>query len=215
MIRDIGKIPNLISLGRLVLLVPTAYFLSQPGDAAKVYALACLAVAAISDYLDGFFARILHQQTRLGLLLDPLSDKILAGTLTVLLIIYRGFPIWLAAVIIGRDLLIAGGGLRVRSRLDGIPPSTLSGKYCFASIAVLLVSYVIVFDFGIRLTIITTLTLTAISLIAYTHRFVRSMQGQPLPQFHDRPAYRTGRIIATTALSTVYMVRLLMDIGWI
>lgn len=213
MAHDIWKIPNLISLGRLLLLIPTAYCLSRPEPSAKLYALGFLTAAAISDYLDGYFARLLNQKTRLGLILDPLSDKILAGTLVVLLILYREFPIWLAGVIVGRDLLIALGGLVYASKLDKIPSSNLTGKYAFASIAVLLVSYVIEFSFGIRLLTVLTVPLIAISFILYARVTVRILKGQPPPEFQDRPMFRIARVSMTTVISAIYLVKLAQDIG--
>ncbi len=215
MAHDIFKVPNLITVGRLVFLIPTGYFLSLPGAHNQIYALACLTLAAISDYLDGYFARRLNQQTRLGLILDPLSDKVLAATVIILLILHRNFPVWLAAVIIGRDLLIASGGLVMKSKIREIPASNLTGKYGFASIAVLLVSYVIEYEFGIRLLTVIVLPLIALSIILYGRAMIRVMQDKPLPHFHDRPQYRLLRIITTVTLSAVYVFKLFQKIGWI
>ena len=172
MANDIFKIPNLISLGRLFLLIPVAYLLAQPDPVYRFYTLIVLTVAAVSDFLDGYLARRLNQKTELGLLLDPLSDKILAGVLVILLIIYREFPIWLAAVILTRDLLILAGGLVIKSKIGRTPPSNLSGKYCFAAIAVLLISYVILYAVGIWLMTICTLVLIVVSLMMYIRSFM-------------------------------------------
>lgn len=215
MAHDIFKIPNLITIGRLIFLIPVAYFLSEPGAAAKIYALAFLVAAAVSDYLDGFFARLLNQQTRLGMLLDPLSDKILAGVLAVLLIIHRDFPIWMAAVIVGRDLLIAIGGLNVKARISQAPSSILTGKYCFASIAVLLCSYVIEFEFGIRLFTIITLIFIFLSLVMYGRIFVAVGRGRPPQRFADRPLYRNIRVGLVWIVSAIFLYKLGQFIGWL
>jgi CDP-diacylglycerol--glycerol-3-phosphate 3-phosphatidyltransferase len=215
MAHDVFKIPNLITLGRLLLLLPTAYFLSQPGPENKILALACLTLAAISDYLDGFFARRLNQQTRLGKILDPVSDKILATFLVVLLIIYRDFPFWLAGLIISRDLLILIGGLAVKSRLSAVPPSNLSGKYCFAAIAVLLISYVIDYGFGIGLFTIIAILLTILSIIMYGRTFFEVMRGKPFPHFKDKTVYRVIRITLTWAFSAIYLYKLAQFIDWL
>ena len=71
------KIPNLISLGRLMFVVSTAWFLAQPEPVARLYALIFLTLAAVSDFFDGFMARRLNQHTRLGLILDPLTENLL------------------------------------------------------------------------------------------------------------------------------------------
>lgn len=215
MAHDIFKVPNLITVGRLVFLIPTGYFLSLPGPQNQIYALICLTLAAVSDYLDGYFARRLNQQTRLGLILDPLSDKILAATVIILLIFHRDFPLWMAGIIIGRDLLIAGGGLMMKSRIKGIPASNLTGKYSFASIAVLLVSYVIDYDFGIRLMTVIVLPLIALSIIIYGRAMFVVLKGGAIPRFHDRPVYRFLRTATTVIISAVYLFKLFQKINWI
>ena len=212
---DWFKIPNLISIGRIFLLLPIGYFLSRPGVENHLYALACLTAAAISDLLDGYLARRLNQQTKLGLVLDPLSDKIMAAVLVVLLIIYREFPLWLAAVIIGRDLLIMMGSLWIKTKTSDIPASNLSGKYAFTAIAVLLISYVIEYDFGIWLFTTLTILLAALSLAMYTCSFVIVLKGGNLPQFADRPLWSYGRRIATWLISIAYFYYLFVFIDWI
>jgi len=215
MAHDIFKVPNLITLGRLAFLIPTGYFLSLPGPHNQIYALACLTLAAVSDFLDGFFARKLNQQTQLGLILDPLSDKILAATVIILLIIHRAFPLWLAAVIIGRDLLIAAGGLMMKSKIKEIPSSNLTGKYGFASIAVLLVSYVIEFEFGIWLLTVIVIPLIALSIIFYGRAMISVIEGRPVPRFHDRPVYHILRTVTTVIISAIYLFKLFQKINWL
>lgn len=215
MAHDIWKIPNLISLGRLLLLIPAGYFLSRPDPGAGYYALAFLVLAAISDYLDGFFARLLDQKTRLGLILDPLSDKVLATVMIILLYFYRDFPLWMAAIIFGRDIIIGLGGLMYSSRSETIPASNLTGKYAFASIAVLLVSYVIEYEFGIRLLTFIVVPLAAVSLILYARAATFIFRGQQAPIFHDRPIYRAIRVMVTVVISVIYVYKLFEKINWI
>lgn len=212
MIRDIVKIPNLISLGRLIFLIPTAYFLSQPDPHYRLYALITLTVAAVTDYFDGYFARKLNQKTELGLILDPLSDKILAGVLVILLILYRSFPIWLAVLILGRDILILSGGLIIKSKTGRTPESNLSGKYCFAFIAGLLISYVIEFDFGITMMTAISIILIGLSLVIYARTFTIVMRGTAAPVFVDKPLYRFLRTAITLIAALVYLYFLLQYI---
>jgi len=214
MASDLWKIPNLITLGRLLLLIPTAVFLSRPNPVDKIYALVFLTVAAISDYFDGFLARRLKQQTQLGLLLDPLSDKIMALTMTVLLIFYRQFPPWLAALIIGRDLILAIGALLLKSKISGMPSSNLTGKYTFAAIASLLVSYVIEFNDGIRLCTPPVIALIVLSLIIYSRRFAGAWSGKQAPSFQDKPVYQMGRTFLTISFSLFYLYRLFVFLNW-
>jgi CDP-diacylglycerol--glycerol-3-phosphate 3-phosphatidyltransferase len=213
--RDFFKVPNLITLGRLLFLIPAAYFLSQPGPANRWLSLFWLGLAVGSDYFDGYFARKLNQITPLGLILDPLSDKIMAATLVLLLIPYRAFPVWLAAAIVGRDLLIAAGGLLIRRRLGHALPSNLAGKYCFAAVAFLLVCYIGQFPFGIRLFTGITLVLIPWSLIIYGRAFVLILSGKPYAPVGDTPLFRAIRYILVIATVIICGFKLLQFAGLI
>jgi CDP-diacylglycerol--glycerol-3-phosphate 3-phosphatidyltransferase len=213
--RDFLKIPNLITIGRLLFLIPAAYFLSLPGPTSRLLSLLWLGLAVGSDYFDGYFARKLNQITPLGLILDPLSDKIMAATLVLLLIPYRAFPVWLAAVIVGRDLLIAAGGLMIRRRLGHALPSNLAGKYCFASVAFLLVCYIGEFPFGIGLFTGLTLVLIPLSLVIYGRAFVLILRGIPYSPVGDTPLFRAIRYILVIATVVMCGFKLLEFAGLI
>jgi len=100
-------VPNLICILRMVLVVPIIMFLVR-GRYAE--ALLLFFVAGFSDGLDGFLARRYHWRTRLGAILDPLADKLLMFSVYITLTVIGLNPLWLALVVVGRDLLIIGGG---------------------------------------------------------------------------------------------------------
>jgi CDP-diacylglycerol--glycerol-3-phosphate 3-phosphatidyltransferase len=99
-------IPNLLSALRL-LGVPVFLWLAL-GPRADGMALAVLAAAGISDYLDGKLARMLGQTSRLGTLLDPLADRLYILATILALTVRAIVPWWFAALLIGRDTVIAG-----------------------------------------------------------------------------------------------------------
>ncbi|MGI8530786.1 MAG: CDP-alcohol phosphatidyltransferase family protein [Geodermatophilaceae bacterium] len=72
-----------------------------------VAAIVVLAVAGITDYLDGTLARRLGQTSRLGVLLDPLADRLYIISTLVAFVVRDLIPLWLAALILGRDLVLA------------------------------------------------------------------------------------------------------------
>jgi len=111
-------IPNALSLLRL-LGVPVFLWLLL-GPQADLAALVVLALSAISDWADGVLARRLHQTSRLGALLDPTVDRLYILATLIGLTLRHIIPWWLAAVIIGRDLLLAPTVLILRRR--GHPP---------------------------------------------------------------------------------------------
>jgi len=101
----IWTIPNLLSMLRLAG-VPLFLWLLL-GPQADGWALVVLAVSAITDWADGKLARLLNQYSRLGELLDPAADRLYIFPILIAFVI-RGFiPWWVAALLIGRDLILA------------------------------------------------------------------------------------------------------------
>ena len=100
------NIPNLLTLLRIIL-VPVIVILLIQGLYLK--ALIVFIVAALSDVLDGFLARILHQQTALGAYLDPIADKALLASSFVTLSVLHVIPGWLTVIVISRDVIILLG----------------------------------------------------------------------------------------------------------
>lgn len=101
-------IPNVISLLRMLLVVPLVVMLLQQryADALLIFVL-----AGISDALDGFLAKRYGWKSRLGSILDPVADKLLLMTSFLALAWLGLLPLWLAAVVVGRDLIIVLGAV--------------------------------------------------------------------------------------------------------
>lgn len=101
-------IPNLLSIFRIVLIIPVVWMLISKHYG---YALSTFAMAGFTDGLDGFLAKQYHWQSRLGTILDPIADKLLLvasfATLTWLDLI----PLWLLLLVLMRDVFIVSGGL--------------------------------------------------------------------------------------------------------
>ncbi len=207
---QILQIPNLMSLSRVMLTPFVGYFLWRGDNQSTMICAALLVVAAITDFLDGYLARRLGQVSRLGIALDPLCDKILAGALVVMLVLFRGFPIWLAAAIVGRDLVIVSAGLYLMRGRDIDMPSNLTGKYTFGAIAVLLISYVIRFDFGITLWTWITLAFLIASIVSYGRVFVIIRRGLTPRPFVDRSWFKALRITAMVVATVVFFYRLFL-----
>ena len=133
--------PNVLSLSRIAA-VPFIYW-SFAGDARLVlYAL--VGWAFLTDAADGYLARRFRWASRWGLVLDPLADKILVGSLSVFLVLFREFPLWAAALIIARDLsiLTAGAYLYLKPGNE-VLPADRAGKLTTLAMGVALVLYVL------------------------------------------------------------------------
>lgn len=101
--QQLGTVPNLLSLLRLAL-VPVFLVLILNGR--NFEAIIVLAVASITDYLDGYFARKLKQETRIGQLLDPAADRLYIFATLIGLAIVGYIPLWLTVVVIARDVIL-------------------------------------------------------------------------------------------------------------
>jgi cardiolipin synthase len=113
-------VPNLLSFSRL-LGVPLFLWLLL-GPHADGWALVVLMVSGVTDWADGVLARKLNQMSRLGALLDPVADRLYILATLVGLVLRHVIPLWLAALIIGRDLVLAATLPALRKRgLTGLP----------------------------------------------------------------------------------------------
>ncbi len=101
----IWTVPNLLSVGRLALLC--GFLVLLFGERERVAAAALLAVAGITDFLDGYFARRLNQVTTIGKVLDPTVDRIVLGTSVIAMVVYGAAPVWLVALVLGREALVS------------------------------------------------------------------------------------------------------------
>jgi cardiolipin synthase (CMP-forming) len=107
-----ASLPNLLTYLRIVAVPAVALCLILiPGDAGRWWALAIYVAACITDWLDGFLARVWRQQSLLGRMLDPIADKLLVGT-TLLVLTHDqtiSRPHLAAAIIIlCREILVSG-----------------------------------------------------------------------------------------------------------
>lgn len=101
-------LPNLITALRMLLVVPLCWLI---GDARYGGALVVAAIAGLSDAVDGFLAKRYGWQSWLGGILDPIADKLLLMAAFLWLAFAGDVPAWLAALVIGRDLVIVGGAV--------------------------------------------------------------------------------------------------------
>jgi cardiolipin synthase (CMP-forming) len=107
----VRQIPNLITLVRLLLIVPIAVALvHQRLDTTLIL----FAIAALSDALDGFLAKRFGWQSELGAILDPIADKLLLATVFISLTVLGMVPLWLMAAALARDVIIVSGAVAYR-----------------------------------------------------------------------------------------------------
>lgn len=106
------SLPNILTYGRIVAVpVMAAVLFFGVGDMARWIAFAIFVTACLTDWLDGYLARIWSQQSNLGRMLDPIADKLLVGVTLLMLVsigTIGGWSIWAALIILSREILVSG-----------------------------------------------------------------------------------------------------------
>jgi len=118
-------LPNIISLLRLLAVMPVLYLLLEREFG---WALLLFAAAGFSDGFDGFLAKHYGWQSQLGGILDPLADKVLLVACFLVLGTLGLIPAWLVSAVVFRDLLIVGGAVLYNYRVEEVEaaPTLLS-----------------------------------------------------------------------------------------
>ncbi len=101
---------NLLSFSRVILVIPMAFLIAANTDTGNIVLLILAIIAGSTDILDGYISRKRHQVTELGIILDPICDKIAMAVIFTSLILYRSFPLPLIVFFLYRDLLIIISG---------------------------------------------------------------------------------------------------------
>lgn len=107
----VWNLPNILTYGRIAAVPVVAGLLLWDTYGTRWAALAIFVLAAITDFLDGYLARLWQQQSSLGRMLDPIADKVLVAVVLLVLaaspILYGGH-LWAAVIILSREVLVSG-----------------------------------------------------------------------------------------------------------
>lgn len=104
-------LPNLLTFLRLLIVPILAVLFYIPGESARWGVFILFFVAAVTDFFDGYLARIWHQDSPFGRMLDPIADKILVAVVLFLLVSNQtlsGLHLIPALVILCREILVSG-----------------------------------------------------------------------------------------------------------
>jgi CDP-diacylglycerol--glycerol-3-phosphate 3-phosphatidyltransferase len=175
-------ISNVLSLSRIILMAPVVYFFLTPVIHNREYAVLFLLLAITTDALDGYFARLLKQESEIGKIIDPLADKICVGIVVVLLLFFGDISVWFAVIVILRDALIFIGGLILKVRKGIILASNLAGKFAVAFVAFTLVFAMMRYHFFSLLmpfSLFVSVVLLLFSFAVYIKKFYTVMKSSP------------------------------------
>jgi len=125
---SVWTLPNGLTLLRILLIPFILLFLSFEGKLFSFIAALCFSLAALTDLLDGFYARKWKQKSVLGTLMDPVADKLLIILSLIGLVNLERVPFWIVEIIVGREIAVTG--LRsVAAAKNIILPASRIAKY--------------------------------------------------------------------------------------
>lgn len=102
------NVPNALTLLRIFLVPLIVVLLLTRMPAREYVALGVFLVAALTDWLDGFWARKYKKVTTLGMLLDPIADKLLVSATLISLVDLQEADAWAVCIIVGREFAVSG-----------------------------------------------------------------------------------------------------------
>ncbi len=148
---EITNLPNLLTLLRIVLIPPVMALMLLDTPEGNFWAVLLFAIAAVTDWLDGFLARRRGLESLLGKLLDPLADKLIVLATLVVAVQLAHIPGWFVVLLLSRELAISG--LRAIASSEGLSIDVIRvGKFKTAFQLVGLVALILderyLIDFG-------------------------------------------------------------------
>ena len=105
------KIPNILTIGRIIIVPFFVLAFYLPGFYGDLTACVLFIIASFTDFLDGMLARMMGEESKLGELLDPIADNIIVATALILLVMsgtIRHYEVIAAIIILTREILISG-----------------------------------------------------------------------------------------------------------
>ena len=120
--------PNSLTLFRVAVIPIIVILLLFPNRSSTLIAAILFSTAAITDYLDGFYARRQGLVSNLGKVMDPVADKLLVSSAFIMLASHGWVPAWMVCIIIGRELAVTGLRNIIAEKGEDVSASKL-GKY--------------------------------------------------------------------------------------
>lgn len=123
------NLPNLLTFSRILAMLLVVWLMSLEPPLGSWLALAAYTYACITDFFDGYLARMLEQQSALGRFLDPIADKLLVSAVLLMLVAndhVAGLTLLPAIVILSREILVSGLREFLAEIRVGLPVSQLA-----------------------------------------------------------------------------------------
>ena len=179
-------VPNILSIFRICLVpIFVVVYFSDENDH-NLYAVLIYALAAFSDFLDGFIARRYKVSSNLGKVLDPLGDKLMTIAVMVCITIDGLIPLWAVLLAALKELMMGAGGIVLHKKAQAeIPASNIIGKastVVFFLVCVTLMLFRDIPDWGSVTLISLAIGLTFIALVSYLIKYIKIMKSTEVSQ---------------------------------
>lgn len=102
------SLPNKLTFARILIIPILLLIYPWESQALRTISAILFAIAGATDFFDGYIARKYNAVTKIGAILDPISDKILFASAIILLTSTNQLPSWIAVIVICRELAISG-----------------------------------------------------------------------------------------------------------
>jgi CDP-diacylglycerol--glycerol-3-phosphate 3-phosphatidyltransferase len=142
---------NLLTTVRIIAGPFLGYYIykeSQTGDSKYLmYEIIVVVIIILSDFFDGFLARLMNQVTKLGQYLDPVADKFAGLFAMTFLVLFKGFPLWVYILALAREILTVIAGIILYTRIDIEVKPNWFGKLGAVSLAFAGTVYIVSLDY--------------------------------------------------------------------
>lgn len=122
------NIPNILTVLRFLLIPAFVYYFFSAFENGIRIATGIFILAGLTDILDGYIARKYNLVTRLGIIMDPLADKLMLLTVLVSITVKHQIPLWIIFVVAAKEILMVLGAITLFNDHDIVVPANRFGK---------------------------------------------------------------------------------------
>jgi cardiolipin synthase len=165
------NIPNALTIIRFLLIPGFVYFFFSPMEYGIRIAIVIFVIAGLTDILDGYIARRYNLITRLGIVLDPLADKLMLLTVLISITLKNQIPFWIIVVVAIKETLLILGAISLFNDHDIVVPANRFGK--ISTIAFYIAILAVAFELPYRQLLLDGfVVLTIVALVVYVNNYI-------------------------------------------
>lgn len=165
------NIPNALTIIRLLLIPGFVYYFFSPMKYGIRIAIVIFVAAGLTDLLDGFIARKYNLITRLGIVLDPLADKLMLLTVLISITLKNQIPFWIIVVVAIKETLLILGAITLFNDHDIVVPANRFGKLSTIAFYIAILAVAFEMPFG-QIFLDGFVAVTIVALVVYVNNYI-------------------------------------------